>query len=59
MMLSYYKRLCNRCFKKIDIQCMVTIKKGKIHLCRRCAGEILRNSKNLRMWDKSSIYIRR
>ena len=42
MILSRYKRRCDRCGKEIDINYMVTLQKGKKHCCIICAGTLLR-----------------
>jgi hypothetical protein len=46
--LSTYKRECNKsiggCGKEIDITTAVTVSKGTLHLCKCCAGAILRRT---------------
>lgn len=47
--ISYYKRRCNKCKKIIDIaDNTVTIKKGKIHYCKICAGKFIAEALNIK-----------
>lgn len=44
--IRLYKRKCDKeiggCGHLVDITNAVTLKKGKLHLCQRCAGRIVR-----------------
>ena len=39
--LSYYKRKCDKCGKTMDKDSSVSIVRGKIHYCIKCAGKEL------------------
>jgi hypothetical protein len=43
VILSHYKRGCDRCGKEVDVTVVIVIKKptGNKHLCRMCAAHLL------------------
>ena len=46
--ISEYKRTCDKkiggCGKTIDVNNMVTVVRGELHLCTRCAGKKIAKS---------------
>ena len=41
--INLYKRKCNECRKVIDKDYAVSVIRGKIHCCHRCAGKLINN----------------
>ena len=45
-MLNHYKRRCDKkiggCGRTIDIDRTISVERGELHLCKLCAGKIIR-----------------